>query len=333
MRIRKTFFLLLMLPEVMFMLPTSCSKTGYTVTNYTADSATQIITANDELNINYEMDQVINEAISSTTLSVIASGDTMNPGQSPIQNTFLSGAIIDTSQLADSALIRIQYFGKNVPQTKGRTGIVTIQLARDGTGKIIPWKTPGAVMNITFEQYEVIVLATNVSLWINGTATVTNISGGQLTTPSKMILPAGDSLQDRVSSNFSFTYNDNTGVIVTYGWNIAQTRSFSFQNSVLTSVIRGDSSVNGINGISTTGTTRFGNVFYTPVTAAIVQSISSSYILSEPLSGTKVINGIPEPITINYGVNSSGVAVQSNPYGYKMTWTHNGGQATSVVSY
>ena len=317
----------------MFMLPTSCSKTGYTVTNYTADSATQIITANDELNINYEFDQAVNEAIASTTLSVIASGDTMNPGPSPVGNTFLSGAIIDTTHLADSAIIWIQYFGKNVPQTKGRTGYVIVQLGRDGNGKIIPWKTPGAVMNITFLQYEVIVLATNVSVWMNGTATVRNVSGGQLTFPPKMTLSAGDSLQDRVSGNITFTYNDNVAVIQTWTWNLTQTRMFNMQNGSLTSTIRGDSSVSGVAGVSTTGTTRFGNVFNTQLTKAVVQGISSSYILSQPLSGEKVINGIPEPITIDYGVNSSGIAVQSNPYGYKITWMHSGGQAVSVVSY
>ncbi len=316
------------------MLPTSCSKTGYTVTNYTADSASQIIMANDELNINYEFDQAVNEAISVTTLSVIASGDTMNPGPSPVEHTFLSGAIIDTTHLADSAIIWIQYFGKNAANTKGRTGWLIIQLGRDGNGKIIPWKTPGAVMNITFLQYEVIVLATNVSVWMNGSATVKNLSGGQLTFPSKMNLAAGDSLQDQVSGNITFTYNDNVAVIQTWTWDLTQTRMFSFQNAVLTSTIRGDSTVGSAAGVSTTGTTRFGNVFYTQINKAIVQSIPSTYILSQPLSGEKLIQGIPEPITVDYGVNSSGSAVQSGtPYGYKITWTHSGGQALSVVSY
>jgi hypothetical protein len=334
MRIIKTVLLLLILAPAMMMLPTSCAKTVNTLTTNTADSASQIITSNDELNINYEMDQAINEALLATTISYIASGDTMSPGTGPVLNTTLSGAIIDTSHIPDSAIVRITYYGKNADQTKGRTGVVTIQLGRDGHGNVIPWKIPGAVVNISFEQYEVIVLATNVSIWINGTAMVTNMSGGQLTSPSKIILPAGDSLQDRVSANISFTYNDNTGVIVTWPWTIAHTRTFSFQNSVLTSVIRGDSTVSGTGGISATGTARIGSVFYTQITAPVVQSISSSYILSEPLSGGKIIHGIPEPLTVAYGVNSSGVFVQSsNPYGYKISWMHNGGQAVSVVSY
>ena len=334
MRISKLFPFLLALPLLGSVFSTSsCSKTGYTITNYTADSANQIIISGDELKVNYEIDQVINDAILATTMSFIASGDTMSPGTGNVLYTEIAGCIIDTSHILDSAIVRLNYYGKNADNNKGRTGLVTIQLARDGSGHVIPWRTPGAVMNITFEQYEVIVLATNVSLWINGTATVTNSTGGLLTTQSKIIFPTGDSLQDKVDANISFTYNDNTGLIVTYAWNIYQTRMFNIQNSMLTSTIRGDTSVSGSTGISTSGNTRLGNVFYTQITKPIVQTISSSYTLSNPLSGQKVIHGIPESITTDYGVNSSGNIVQSNPYGYKMTWIHNGGQAMCVVSY
>jgi hypothetical protein len=333
MRILKIFPALFLIPLLLSVLSTSCSKTGYTITNYTADSATQIIVAGDELRVNYELDQVVNESILATAISAIAGGDNSGLNIGNVGYTTISGAIIDTSHVIDSAIVRITYYGKNADGTKGRTGIVTIQLARDGNGKAIPWKTPGATMSITFEQYEVIVLATNLSLWINGTATLTNTSGGILKQPASTIIAVGDSLRDMLDGNISFTYNDNTGLIVTWAWNITHTRTFSFQNSILTSVIRGDSTVSGMGGISTTGTTRLSNVFYTQITKPIVQTISSVGILSEPLSGEKVINGIPEPITIDYGVNSSGSPVSGSPYGYEMTWIHSGGQAVSVVGY
>jgi len=333
MSIRKTFLLLFVFSLVMSMLPTSCNKNGYTITNTTADSSTQIIMANDELKVNYEFDQAVNEALLATTLSSIASGDTASPGTGTVLYNTISGAIVDTSHINDSSLIHITYYGKNADQTKGRTGLITIQFSRDGNDKIIPWKTPGAIVNITFQQYEVIVLATNVSLWMNGTATITNTSGGLLKKPSNITLQPGDSLRDRLSGNIVFTYNDNTTLVQTWTWNINQARTFNLQNSVLTCTIRGDSTVSGSNGISTTGTTRFNNIFYTQLTAPIVQNISASYILSNPLSGEKVIHGISEQLTIDYGVNSSGSFVQSSPYGYKITWVHSGGQAVSVVSY
>ena len=339
MRIVKILLVAFALPLLLSVLSTSCSKTGYTVTSTTADSSSQIIMANDELKVSYEFDQVINEAILATSISYIASGNTQSIGNiqsignGNVQWNEIPQCYIDTAQIIDSALVRLEYYGKNADDTKGRTGWVTLQLARDGSGHVIPWRTPGAVMNITFQQYEVTVLATNVSIWINGSATVTNITGGQLYLPANISFPAGDSLQDKVSGNISFTYNDNSAVIVTYPWNISHTRTFTMQNSVLTSTIRGDSLMSGSTVISTSGQTRFGSGFYTQITKPVVQSISPAYILSNPLSGEKVINGIPEPITIDYGVNSSGNAVQSNPYGYKMTWMHGGGQGVCVVSY
>ena len=339
MRIIKILLVVFSVSTLLSVMSTSCAKTSSTLTSYTSDSASQIITANDELKVSYEFDQVINEAILATTISYIASGNAQSIGNiqsignGNVQWNEIPQCYIDTAQIIDSALVRLEYYGKNADGTKGRTGWVTLQLARDGSGHVIPWRPPGAVMNITFQQYEVTVLATNVSIWINGTATVTNITGGQLYLPANITFPPGDSLQDKVSGNISFTYNDNSGVIVTYPWNFDHIRTFNMQNSVLTSTIRGDTAISGLNNISTSGTTRLSYPFYTQITKPVVQSISSAYILSNPLSGEKVINGIPEPITIDYGVNSSGNVVQNNPYGYKMTWTHGGGQAVCVVSY
>jgi hypothetical protein len=333
MRVTKVCMAVIIVVVVMLLFPTSCSKTGYTIIQTTADSASQIIMATDELDVSYEFDQAINEALLATTVSKIASGDTVSGTGAVLYNT-IANVIIDTSHITDSALIRLTYYGKNADQTKGRSGDVTLQFARDNNGKIIQWKTPGAAINITFTQYEVVVLATNKSLWLNGTATITNLRGGLLKTASNVALATGDSLQDKVNANIVFTYNDNTNVIQTWTWNINQLRMFNVQNALLTSTIRGDTVMSNTNGISTWGTTRFGYAFYTQVITPVVQTISPLYLLSNPLSGQKAIHGIPEPLTIYYGVDNLGNQVLTGaPYGYKMMWIHNGGQATCVVSY
>jgi hypothetical protein len=334
MRISKLYLLILIIPLVVAGLSiSSCSKTGYSISSYTADSATQIIISHDELNVNYEFDQVVNEALLGTAISSIAGGDNTGLATGNVMYGTISGAIIDTSHIADSALIHITYYGKDADGTKGRTGIVTMQLSRDGAGKVIPWKTPGATMTITLEQYEVILLSNNTSVWMNGTAHLTNMTGGLLKQPANTVFPPGDSLRDMVNGNINFTYNDNLAVIVTYSWNINQVRMFNIQNSVFTSTIRGDSIINNVNGISTSGMTRSGDIFSTQITTPVVQSVSSAFILSQPLSGQKLINGVTEPIKVDYGVNRSGNPAPAAPYGYKITWTHSGGEATSVVSY
>jgi hypothetical protein len=334
MRSRLTL-VFIVLALLIFLLPTSCSKTGYTIVNTTADSSTQIITANDELDVNYEVDQAINEALLATSLSSIASGDTLNAeAAGEVLYTTISKVIIDTSLIKDSSYIRLTYYGKNADQTKGRSGVINVQLSRDGNGKIIPWKTPGATMTITFEQYEVIILANNKSLWMNGTLTITNNTGGLLTQASNTALLPGDSLQDKVNGSIVFTYNDNTNLIVTWTWNLNQIRMFNIRNTVLTSTIRGDTTISNLAGVSTSGNTRFGYSFYTQVTVPAVQTISSLYLLSNPLSGEKIIRGIPEPMTIDYGVDGHGNPVTSgNPYGYKLSWISNGGLGVVIESY
>lgn len=329
----KIFPVIIVVAAVMILLPASCSKTGYTIIETAADSSTQIIIANDELNVNYEFDQAVNEALLATTISRIASGDSTGAGTAGGLYNTISKVSIDTSHIVDSSLIRLNYYGKNADQTKGRSGSITVNYALDGNGKIIPWKDPGASITLTFAQYEVVVLATNVSVWMNGNATITNVSGGLLKAPAYISMPPGG-LQDKADGHITFTYNDNTANIVTWTWDLTQARTFTMQNSVLTSSITGDTVVSGISSISTSGTNRFSDIFYTGIITPVVQGISSSYLLSQPLTGEKAIHGIKEPLQVIYGVDVHGNPVNSGaPYGYNITWVSNGGQAQTVIAY
>jgi hypothetical protein len=66
-----------------------------------------------------------------------------------------------------------------------------------------------------------------------------------------------------------------------------------------------------------------------------LQNISGLFLLSDPLAGSKTINGITMPILLIYGVNEQGAIVSDgNPFGYKLIWNNSGGQRQqTVVSY
>jgi hypothetical protein len=169
---------------------------------------------------------------------------------------------------------------------------------------------------------------------LNGTGTITNISGGILKDAANLTLAPGDSLIDKVSAQLAFTYNDNTNIIQTWTWHFDQHRSFALTGSIIFSSIKGNTTMNNFNNISTSGTTRSGENFYTGITQPVLQNISGLFILSQPLSGEKAIHGIPEPIDAIYGVDEQGnTAVSNNPYGYKIIWINNGGQAQAIVGY
>src|SRR6185436_8290223 len=182
-----------------------CKKeTGYTVELTTDDTDTQTIIARDELHVSYEFDQAVNEALLASSISRIVSGDTAAFPTGNIIFSTISHAVIDTTQ-SSTGIIKLTYYGKNADNTKGRTGEITIKHALEN-GTVIPWRTKGAEATITFDQYEVVNLDTsNRQLWINGTCTVTNVSGGLLKKAPGITLQQGDSLVDKVSAQLIFS--------------------------------------------------------------------------------------------------------------------------------
>ncbi|MEP7171504.1 MAG: hypothetical protein ABI855_19190, partial [Bacteroidota bacterium] len=149
MKVKKIFFSCLTGIILTVLLFTACEKkTGYTVELTTDDSQTQAIIARDELQVSYEFDQAVNEALFATTISRIASGDTAAFPAGNVLYSTLSHVVIDTAQ-SNTGTIKMTYYGKNADNTKGRTGYMEIKLAIDNNGKVIPWKTQGAIATIT----------------------------------------------------------------------------------------------------------------------------------------------------------------------------------------
>lgn len=336
MKINKIIFNCFLAVVLTGLVFTACKKTHEsTLVNTTDDTDTQSIIALDELEVNTEFDQAVNDAITASSISSTTSGDTAASSTTGnILLTTISGAVIDTNQI-NMGIVKITYYGKNAENTKGRTGEVKIKHAVSN-GKIIPWKTQGANATITFTTYEVIFLDTvKKSIWLDGNCSVTNISGGLLKNIANPLLVPGDSLVDKVRAELFFTRNDNITVIKKWTWHFNQLRVFNLNGTTVTATIKGDTAINNNNNVVTWGTTRFDQNFYTSITTPILQNISGSTFLYDPLKGRKVILGITEPITITYGVDQQGSpATTGNPYGYIITWTNSGGQAKqAVVSY
>lgn len=309
----------------------SCEKkTGYTIELTSDSTQTQSIIAADELNVSYEFDQAVNEALLATTVSRIASGDTASFPPGNVLYTTLSKVSIDTNE-SNIGLIKMRYAGINADNTKSRTDSIKIKLAVEN-GKVIPWKTQGATATISFINYEVNNIITNKQLRINGACKITNVTGGLLKKATDLKLQPGDSLVDKLSANLTFTYNDNIALIKTWTWNLNQQRSFVLNDTIISASVTGDTIVNSLENVSTMGINRFEENFYTDVTTPVLQNISGLFLLSDPLSGSKAINGIPKPILIIYGVTEQGsIENNDNPYGYKIVWTNSSGERQQFV--
>ncbi len=299
----------------------ACKKThDYVLVTSTDDTATQSIIAADELELNRELDQGVNDALAASAISTLAGGDS-----AATHNLFaIAHAVIDTSGISTNnptGLIKITYYGKNEDGTQARTGEIDIQHAVM-SGQVVPWKTPGAGATITFKQYEIVYLNfVNRSLWLNGTCTVTNVTGGLLKNIANPLLVPGDSLVDRVKAHVTFTHNDNVSVIKTNTWDFNRLRIFNTVDTTIMLSVKGDTSVHNIANTASWGMTTSGQDFTTGITTPTVQKILKSGFVYNPLKGVKVIHDIAEPMTVTYGVDQQGNPVSNGaPYGYKITW-------------
>jgi hypothetical protein len=311
---------------LLLFIGTACKKrTELSYTNTTDDTAEQTIIAGDEFEVNYEFDQAIAEAINASCISSTTSGG-FTSTNTDILFTQIPDAVIDTNKI-NKGIITLNYYGKTPDKTKARSGIIEIRHTLV-SGKIIPWKTPGAKVKIIFKQFEVIFLDfVNKSIVLNDTCTITNLKGGLLKT-----LSVTDSIVDKVNAKLAFTNNDNSTVLVQWLWHFNKHRVFKLNDTTITASITGDTTINNVSHVATWGTTRSDQPFCTSIASPIVQNISGSSFLYIPLRGMETIRMINEPITITYGVDQSGYPVGlGKPYGYKFKWTNADGIVSGAV--
>jgi hypothetical protein len=314
---------------VLLLLVAACKKrTELTYTNTTDDTEEQTIIAGDEFEVNYEFDQVIAEAINASCISSTTSGGTTSTN-ADILFTQIPDAVIDTNKI-NKGIITITYYGKTPDKTKERSGIIEIR-HNVVSGKVVPWKTPGATVKIIFKQFEVIFANfVNKSIVLNDTCTITNLKGGLLST-----LSATDSLVDKVNAKLAFTNNDNATVLIQWIWHFNKHRVFKRNDTTITATVTGDTTINNVSHVVTWGTTRSNQPFCTSIASPVVQNTSGSSFLYLPLRGIENIQMITEPITVTYGVDQGGYPVGiGKPYGYKFKWLNaNGVAGGAVIKY
>jgi hypothetical protein len=304
---------------VSILILTGCKKVETTRTYTVSNTISQNIIASDEVIINNELDQFVDDAI--TVLSN--------------HNATIAGAYPPDS--VSPSFIELTYSDKQYDISKARTGADSIHIAPG-----ISWGTPGTTATLAFQDinqplgYEVFYYSLippssdTASLTFLGNISITNVHGGLLQN-----LTPGDSIVVHIrASKVSFTFNDQAALIQLFPISVNEIRTFTMSGNTIYATTRGDTSISGYSNVGSFGTNRLGYTYYSTITYPLVQNISNLSLSYNPLYGEKIIEGIPEPITSIYGVNSSGSAQASgSPYGFHISWTDNGVLGASVLPY
>lgn len=299
------FRLLSVLALTLFISFSSCKKESSV-----ADNSTEITTHSDDQNrVSGDMDAITNDI----NLAVEADGSFAGKMQD-VQS--ICGATFVADTMSNPWKITITYNGNNCIGTHKRVGVVVLSMPA-----ATRWKNAGAVLTVSYQNLKITRLADNKSITINGTHTLTNVSGGLL-----INLPTLQSITHAInSSNMTITFDDNTQRT----WQVARQRVYTYSNGVVLT-ITGTHTDGNTTGIAEWGTNRFGHSFTTAITQPLVIRQDCAFRLT---SGQITHAGFATA-SATFGLDAAGNATScpgSGSYYYKLTWTGAAGNTHTML--
>ncbi len=307
--------LLPVLTLALFATFTSCKKEATTQTD--SDNMVEVQThTDDQSRVSTDMDDVADDANVALETNTSFTGRFMDAQNT---NGIICGATSVTDTAANPRTITITYNGNNCANTELRTGVVTLSMPA-GT----KWKNAGAAITVTYQNLKIKRLSDAKSITINGSHTLTNVTGGLLAQ-----LPTLQNIIHTIaSSNMSITFDDNSQRT----WSVGRKRTFTYNNGVVLSI-----SGIGVSGTASNlaewGSNRYGHAFTTAIREPLVFRQSCDFRLT---SGKIEHQGFASA-SITFGLDASGAPAAcpgTGHYYYNLTWTGPlGGSHTVILPY
>ena len=282
---------------------TSCKKDN---NNSTTDTTTEAKTqADDQTFFSNETDIATNDA----NASLDNSGGSYNETPTGINTPVLSlpcDATITVDTTSNPRTITIDYNGSNCNLTRTRTGSVVISFAPD-----FKWGTAGAQLEVKFVNFKVTRNIDGKSIVINGTRTITNVSGGLLKNLASL-----DSIEHKIDdTNMSVTFDNGAQRT----WETHFTRVFTYSNGIVISTTG-----------SITGKNRFNDDFSCTILKPLVITQSCDFRL---VSGEAAHTGPKVNTDVTFGLDVIGNPINSCPlvFYFKVVWTGPNGNTFSAI--
>ena len=289
---------------------TACKKEDSKSTN---DSTSELTThADDQNRVSSQLDAVANDVSFSIEGSAAYSGRL----QSPLGITTCD-ATVSFDSLSNPRKITITYTGTGCNIGYKRTGIVVASMPAN-----VHWKDQGATITVTYQNLQVTRLADNKSITINGSHTITNVSGGLLVNLSNQ----QSITHDITSTGLTVSFDDNTQ----RSWQVANRRIFTYNNGIVLNVT-GNHVISNTEGVSEWGVNRFGHNFITSITQPLVIRQDCSFRLTS--GQVKHTDGVGNA-TVTFGLDVTGKPTAcpgTGFYYFKVEWTGPNGATANVI--
>lgn len=284
---------------------TSCKKDNNSSTS--TDTATETkAQADDQSFYSSETDIATNDA--NASFNAYAGSATQTPVgiQTPPGFTLPCDATIAVDTAGSTHTITITYNGNNCSLTRKRTGTIIISFPQG-----FKWREANASLTVQFVNFTVTRNSDNKSVVINGTRTITNVSGGLLKD-----LATTDSIVHKIDdTNMSVTFSNDRQ----RAWETHFTRVFKYDNGIVISTTG-----------AVSGTNRFGNAFTSTIIQPLVIRQSCDFNLT---SGEVQHTGSKVSSTVTFGLDSSGNPISGCPVliYYKVVWMGPNGTSLTYI--
>jgi hypothetical protein len=310
----------------------SCKKdTSASGDNSTASIST---TGDDEAQVSNESEIVsndVNSALSgqsdfsgSLNSSVADAGNTEVNGVNGSQGT---SGLIDVHQLVCDAtitydtangqrVITIVYDGTNCWGNRTRTGTVIITMPKGQR-----WKDVGATATVTVDTLTITRKRDGKSIVINGTKSITNVSGGLLKDLSSL-----HTITHTITGSLRVDFPSGKNRT----WNVSKQRVFTYDNGIVITTT-GTYSDGTDNNIAEWGTDRFGDSFKSLISAPKVIRQDCDFRL---VSGQNTVITSKGTGVITYGLDANGDPTGcpgTGSYYFKLVWTAANGKVYTII--
>jgi hypothetical protein len=301
-----------------------------------ADTTTANLTAtgDDQEEVSNEADIISNDANTalngqsdfsgSFSSSVSLAGNTeVNSVNQSVQvsslinvHQFICDATITYDTSNNQRVITIVYDGTNCWGNRTRTGTVIITMPYGQH-----WKDQGATATITMNDLKITRLRDGKSIVLNGTKTITNVSGGLLKDLATL-----QTITHTITGSLKVDFDNGTSRT----WNVSKQRVFTYDNGIVITTT-GTYSDGTDNNIAEWGTNRFGDSFKSLISEPKVIRQDCDFRL---VSGQNTVITNKGTAVITYGLDANGDPTGcpgTGTYYFKLVWTGANGKTFTII--
>jgi hypothetical protein len=311
----------------------SCKKDSTPSNNTSNDNLS--LTADDQQQVSSESDIISEDANTALNGESDFSGDNSShisiSGNTDVNDanggSHITGLINVHQLICDATItydtangqrtVTIVYDGLNCWGNRTRTGTVIISMPKGQR-----WKNAGAIATITVDALTITRKRDGKSIVLNGTKTITNVSGGLL-----INLASQQTITHTVTGSLKIDFANGTSRT----WNVSKQHVFTYNNGIVITTT-GTHSDGTDNNIAEWGTNRFGDAFKTLISAPIVIRQDCDFRL---VSGQNTLIVDQGNAVITYGLDANGDSTgcpgANGSYYFKLVWTGANGKSFTII--